>query len=160
LVMALAPLAAYADESADHAQAELANGEAQYGLAVQQSENLRTQAQDSASNERMIALLRSEALRQRQLNLVSNANAMEQIASALANAARAKGDVNARNELLIAQNQAAALTANINANLANAQMLAQTQGRQDELFNAKAQADFAQRLANFIAGQQAELNIA
>jgi hypothetical protein len=49
--------------------------------------------------------------------------------------------------------------ANVEGNLANAQMLAQTKGRFDELFNAQAQSDLLHRIANFISGQRAELNM-
>src|SRR5262249_24540703 len=114
----------------------------------------------SAQNERMIAVLKSEALREKQLNNVANGNALEALAASLANAARADGDLNARNSLAIAQNQAAILVANVDANLANAQMLAQTKGRWDELANAQAQSDLLHKVANFISGQQAELNMA
>jgi hypothetical protein len=84
---------------------------------------------------------------------------MEQIASALANAARNSGDVNARNELGIAQIKAAGLVAIADANLANGQQLAVTKGRFDELLNAQARFDFMHRLANLISGQMAEQNI-
>jgi len=158
LLLALTPLAAFA-EVTGHAADELANGEAQWAIAQQEVSDMQTQAQLSAANERMIALLRSEAMRQRQLDLVANANAMEQLAATLANSARANGDLNARNELGIAQAQAAVLVANIDGNLANAQMLAQTKGRFDELFNAQAQSDLLHRVANFISGQQAEVKM-
>jgi len=161
LAVALTPLAAFAvDESPDHLQAELANGEAQFDLAQQEAQQIEAQAQQNAANERMIALLKSEAMRQRQLDLVSNATAMEQIAAALANAARANGDANARNELMIAQLKAANLIAIADANLANGIMLAQTKGRLDEEANARAQSNFLQQVAEFISGRQAELNVA
>jgi hypothetical protein len=155
LVTALVPFAASASTTG-HAQDELANGEAQWTLAQQEAQDLQAQAQQDASNERMIALLKSEAMRARQLDLVANANAMEQIAASLANAARANGDVNAQNELAIAQTHAAALLVNVDGNLANARMLAQTKGRYDELLNAQAQSDLLHRVANFITSQQAE----
>ena len=85
---------------------------------------------------------------------------MEEIANALANAARADGDLNARNELAIAQIKAASLIAIADANLANGIMLAQTKGRTDEEANSRAQSNFLHQLANFISGQQAELNMA
>jgi hypothetical protein len=160
LGIALMPLAAFADEgTTTHAQDELANAEAQWTIAQQTAADMQTQAQDSAANERMIALLKSQALRERQLNLVSNANAMEQLATDLANAARANGNLEASNEFAIAQLHASALVANIDANVANAQMLAQTKGRWDELFNAQAQASALHQIADFITGQQAQLNM-
>src|SRR5260370_32510388 len=110
LAVALTPLVAFADDAADqHAQDELANAQAQWDLATQQVSDLEQQANQSAANERMIALLHSQALRQQQLNNTSNAAAMDQIAVALGDAARASGDLNARNELAIAQLKSAAL---------------------------------------------------
>jgi len=160
LAVALAPLAALAaDMTPDHVQAELANGQAQWDLAQQQADDLQQQATLSAANERMIAQLRSQAFRERQLSNVSNALAMEQIASALANGARMSGDVNARNELGIAQIKAAGLVAIADANLANGQQLAITKGRFDELANSKAQSDFMHQLANLISGTLAEQNM-
>jgi hypothetical protein len=161
LAVALSPLVALAeDDSPAHLQAELVNGEAQLALAQQQADDLEAQAQQSAANERMIAVLKSEAMRQRQLNLVANATAMEQIAAALANAARADGELEARNELAIAQQKAANLIAIADANLANGIMLAQTKGRTDEEANARAQSNLLHQLADFITGRQAELNMA
>ena len=157
LAIALSPLAALAaDDSAEHNQAELANGQAQWDLSVGTVSDMQTQANLSAANERMIALLRSEALRERQLNQVSNATAMEQIASALANNARADGNVNAQNELAIAQLSAARLIVGTDANIANAVAI----GRYDEIQNARAQSDFLHRAANLISGQMAEANMA
>jgi hypothetical protein len=154
------PLAALAADTApEHAQAELANGQAQWDLAQQTVSTMEQQATQSAANERMIAQLRSQALRERQLNNVSNAIAMEQIASALANAARNSGDVNARNELGIAQIKAAGLVSIADANLANGQMLALTKGRTDELANSQAQWNFMHQLANTISGTLAEQNM-
>jgi hypothetical protein len=161
VAVALAPLAALAaDTSPTHTSDELANGQAQWDLAQQQIGQFQTDANKAAQNERMIALLRSEASRQRQLNLTANANAMEEIAASLANAARLGGEMNAMNSLGIAQGRAAMLVSTLDANLANAQQLAITKGRYDELANAQAQSDLAHRLANFIAGQQAEQNMA
>jgi len=161
LAVALMPLAALAaDETTDHLQAELANGDAQFVLAQQDAQALQAQADRAAANDRMIAVLRSEAMRQKELNLVANGRAMEEIANALANAARADGDLNARNELAIAQIKAASLIAIADANLANGIMLAQTKGRTDEEANSRAQSNFLHQLANFISGQQAELNMA
>ena len=158
LIVALAPLAAFADTSSDHAQAELANAQAQFTDAQQTVSDLQAQAQQDASNERMIALLKSEAMRQRQLDMTNNATALEQIASELAAADRDAGTQNAVNDLLIAQNQASIVLANVDANVANARMLAITKGRDDELRNALAQADIAHRIADFITGQQAQMN--
>jgi hypothetical protein len=161
LAVALAPFATFAaDTSPEHQQAELANGFAQFDQAQQQVSEFQAEANASAQNERMIAVLRSEALRQKQLNEVANGNALEAIAASLANAARADGDLNARNSLLIAQNQANAIVAKVDANLANAQMLAQTKGRWDELANAQAQSNQLHEIANFIQGQLAEQNMA
>jgi hypothetical protein len=161
LAVALSPLAALAeDDSPEHLEAELANGQAQLMLAQQQAQDLEAQAQHNAANERMIAVLKSEAMRQRQLDLVANATAMEQIAAALANAARADGELEARNELAIAQEKAANLIAIADANLANGIMLAQTRGRLDEEANARAQSNLLHQLADFITGRQAELNMA
>jgi hypothetical protein len=160
LAVALTPLAALAaDTTPEHAQAELANGQAQWDLAQQQASDIEQQANLSAANERMISLLRSEAMRQRELSLVSNATAMEQIAAALANSARQAGDLNARNELGIAQRKAAGLISIADANLANAQMLSITKGRFDELSNAQAQSSFLHQLADLISGQMAEQNV-
>ena len=161
LAVALAPLAALAaDTSPTHTADELANAQAQWDLAQQQVSQFQIEANKAAQNERMIALVRSEAMRQRQLNLTANANAMEEIAANLANAARLGGETNAMNSLGIAQARAAVLTAKLDANLANAQQLAITKGRVDELANAQAQADLVHQVANFIAGQQAEQNMA
>src|SRR6266851_6895390 len=160
LAVALTPFAALAaDTTPDHLQAELANGQAQWDLAQQQATDIAQQATLSAANERMIAVLRSQSLREKQLGNVSNAIAMEQIAAALANSARNSGDLNARNELGIAQIKAAGLMAIADANLANGQQLAITKGRFDELANSKAQSDFMHQLANFISGTLAEQNM-
>jgi hypothetical protein len=161
LAVALMPLAAFAEQpTPQHLQDELANGQAQFGLAQDDAQALQAQADRAAANDRMIALLRSEAMRQNELNLVANGRAMEEIANALANAARAQGDANARNELMIAQNKAAVLIAIADANLANGIQLALTKGRTDEEANARAQSNFLHQVANFISGQQAELNMA
>jgi hypothetical protein len=161
VAVALAPLAALAaDTSPEHTSAELANGQAQWDMAQQQVGGFQTEANLAAQNERMIALLRSEAMRERQLNLTANANAMEDIAASLANAARTGGEMNAQNSLAIAQLKAGVLVANLDANLANAQQLAITKGRYDELFNAQAQSDMAHKVANFISGPLAEQNMA
>src|SRR5918912_1986405 len=94
LAVALSPIAVFAqDRPPDLLQAELANGEAQLALAEQEAQDLDNLAEQSAANERMIALLQSEAMRLRQLSLVANATAMEQIAASLANAARMEGEI-------------------------------------------------------------------
>jgi hypothetical protein len=155
LAISLSPLAAFADDTPEHLQAELANGHAQWDLALAQVADIQQQANESAANERMIAVLRSESLRQRQLNQIANASAMEQIANALANSARADGDLNARNELAIAQLKAASLVAKTDANIANAMAI----GRLDEIANAQAQSAFLHQLADVITGQQAQQNM-
>jgi hypothetical protein len=160
VAVALAPIATFAQQTTDHQQAELANGFAQWDQAQDQISQFQSEANASAQNERMIAVLKSEAMREKQLNEVANGNALESLAASLANAARSDGDLNARNSLMIAQGQATAILANVDANLANAQMLAQTRGRWDELANAQAQSDLLHRVANFIQGQLAEQNIA
>jgi hypothetical protein len=156
LAIALTPLAALAaDDSPEHMQAELANGQAQWDLALGQVSELQQEANQSAANERMIALLRSQSLRERQLDQVANATALEDVASALANQARADGVMNARNELAIAQIRAAGLIARADANMANALAI----GRPDEIVNAQAQSNFLHQLADFITGQQAQQNM-
>jgi hypothetical protein len=159
LVVALTPLAAFAKTTPQHAQDELANGQAQLADAQQVVSDLQVLAQQDAANSRMIALLHSEALRQQQLNNVANGNALEQLASSMATAALDQGNINAQNDLQIAQNRAAALIAIADANVANGQMLAQTKGRWDELANAQAQAALLHQAADFITGQQAQLNV-
>jgi hypothetical protein len=136
-------------------QAELANAQAQWDLAVEQVGEMRAEGNASAANERMIALLRSEALRESQLGEVVNATAMEQIASALANQARASGDMNARNELAIAQIKAATLIAHADGNIANAMAI----GRMDEILNAQAQSAIAHHIADFVTGAMVEQNM-
>jgi len=159
--MALTPFAAFAQDNTDgHQQAELANGFAQFDQAQQQVGEIQDAANRSAQNERMIAVLKSEAMRERQLNMVANANAIEDIAAGLATSERNQGGVNARNSLAIAQGQAAVLLANVDANLANGMMLAQTKGRYDEWLNAQAQSDILHRAADYISGQLAEQNMA
>jgi hypothetical protein len=156
LTLAVTPVAAMAaDTSFEHTQAELANGFAQLDLTQQQVADLQTQANLAAANERMIALLRSQAQRERQLNLVANATAMEEIAAALANSARMQGDANAVNALAIAQIKAARLITIADANMANAQAI----GRFEEIVNARAQSQALRGLADFITGQMAEMNI-
>ena len=157
LALALTPVAAFADAaSADHTQAELLNAQAQLQLAQQQAMAIQDQANLSAMNEREIALLKSEALRQRELDNANNATALEQIASSLASAIRAQGQANAQNELAIAQLKAAALTAKADATLANAL----AQNRPDEIANAQAQSVFLHQLADFLTGVQAQQNMA
>lgn len=156
LAVALAPLAAFAaDTSPEHAQAELANTEAQWNLAQQQVSDLQQQANMEAANARTIAVLRSTAMRERQLDLVSNATALEQLAASLANAARAGGDESARNVIAIAQIKASVLVTQADSSLANAMAL----GRSDEIANAQARSDNLHQLANFLTGQSAEMDI-
>ena len=161
LAVALTPLAVLAeDNTVEHQQAEIANALAQQDQAQLQVLQMQETGLQAAQNERMIAVLKSQAMRERQLNLVANANGLEQLAASLADAERTGGLVNAQNSLLIAQGQAAALIANVDANLANARMLAATKGRYDELLNAQAQADILQRAADYISSQLAEANMA
>jgi len=156
LVIALAPtMAALADSSTDHLQAELANAAAQYQLALQQASDIQRDGVLSQENERMIAFLQSEAMRQKQLEVTSNGNAIEQISAILANAARSKGDLNATNELIILQNKAAIMVAHADASVANAL----AQGRPDEIANANAQSTFLHRLADTITSVLAETNM-
>ena len=155
LAIALTPLGAAADSSSEHMQAELANAHAQWDLTVVQVGEMRAEGNASAANERSIALLRSEALRESQLGEVANATAMEQIASALANSARTNGDLNARNELAIAQIKAAGLIAHADANIANAIAI----GRTDEILNAQAQSAMVHHIADLVGGAMAEQNM-
>ena len=154
LAVALSPLGANAaDDMEEHQQQEVANGYAQLDLAQQQVADLQRQAEQNMANERMIALLRSEAGRERQLSLVANANALEAIATDLANAQLAQGDIKAQNALATAQLRATALLVNIDANLANARQLAINKGRVDELANAQAQSALLHQVADFITEQ-------
>jgi len=156
LVIALAPtMAAFADSDSDHLQAELANASAQYQLALEQASSVQHDGVLSQENERMIAFLQTEAMRQKQLEVSSNGNAIENIASTLANAARAKGDMNARNELIILQNRAGVMVAHADATVANAM----AQGRVDEITNANAQSKFLHNLADTITSVLAETNM-
>lgn len=161
LAVAFAPFAAFAaDDSQEHLQAELANGFAQLQGAQDQAMSIQADANASAQNERMIAILKSESMRERQLNNSANANALDEIAHTLADAARNQGMADSRNSLAIANNQITALLANVDGNLANAQMMAQTRGRWDEWFNAKAQADQLQQIGDFIATELVQRNMA
>ncbi len=155
LVIALAPMAAVAADDTDHMAAELANASAQYQLALQQADDINAETELNMANDRMIALLQSQALRQHQLDGTANGNAIEQITRSLANAARADGELNARNELGIAQIRAAALMVKADATLANAL----AQGRQDEILNAQAQSSFLHQLADAITSVMAEQNM-
>ena len=156
LVLALAPVGAFADTSKVHREAELANAQAQLALAQLQAVDLASLASQSAANEREIAFLKSEAMRQAQLDNTANANALEQIAEALAATIRAQGDANARNELAILQIKAATLIGKADATLANAM----AQGRPSEIANAQAQAAALHQLADFLTGTQAQENMA
>jgi hypothetical protein len=156
LAIALTPIAALAaDTTPEHMQAELANAQAQWDLAQQQVVGLQQDANFSATNERMIAVLRSEALRQRQLDMVTNATALEKIAAGLANVERSKGEQSARNSLAIAQLRAGILVTQADAKLANAMAI----GRADEIANAQAQSNFSRQVADLMSGQQAEFNM-
>jgi hypothetical protein len=148
-------MAAAAETPGEHAQAELANGNAQYSLAVTQSQAMQAQAQLNMENERMIALLQSQALREHQLGVTANGNALEQIGMALANAARVQGDLSARNELMIAQGKAAIIVTKADADVANAM----AQGRIEEIANANAQSTFAHHLADLISSVLGETNM-
>jgi len=153
LVIALAPMAASAqDLSAQHLADELANANAQMQDAMAQADAVNAQTQLNIANDRMIALLDSEALRQHQLDNSANGMAIEQIPRALANAARQQGDFNARNELGIAQIKAAALVEHADATVANAL----AQGRPDEIANAHAQSQLMHTLADTITSVMAE----
>jgi len=159
--IALAPFAVFAaDDSPEHLQAELANGYAQLDGARAQANSIQADANASAQNERMIAVLKSESMRERQLNNAANANALDEIANTLADAARNQGMADSRNSLAIANNQITTLLANVDGNLANAQMMAQTRGRWDEWFNARAQADALHQVGDFIATQVIQQNMA
>jgi len=156
LVISLAPMAASAqDLSAEHLAAELANANAQMQGALAQADAIEAQTQLNVANDRMIALLDSEAFRQHQLDNSANGMAIEQITRALANAARQQGDFNARNELGIAQIKAAVLVEHADATVANAL----AQGRQDEIANANAQSKLMHTLADTITSVIAETNM-
>jgi hypothetical protein len=122
--------------------------------------SMQADANASAQNERMIAILKSESMRVRQLNNSSHATALDEIAQSLADAARNQGMADSRNSLAIANNQITVLLANVDGNMANAQMMAQTRGRWDEWFNAKAQADQLHRVGDFIATELIQQNMA
>jgi hypothetical protein len=156
LLVALAPMAASAqDLSAEHLAAELANANAQMQEAMAMADAVQAEAQLSAANDRMIAVLESEELRQHQLDNSANGKAIEQITGALARAARLQGEVNALNELGIAQIRAAALVAKADDTLANAM----AQGRPNEIANAQAQSKLLRSLADSIASVQAEASM-
>jgi hypothetical protein len=155
LVVALVPMAALADSSKDHRQAELANATAQLQLAQQDAVDLGDQAAESAANEREIALLKSEAMRQAQLDNAANASALEQMASSLAAAVRAQGQASAANELAILQMKAGALILKADANVANAMAI----GRADEIANAQAQSAILHQLADYLTGVLAQTNM-
>jgi len=156
LVIALAPMAASAqDLSAAHLAAELANANAQMQGAMEQADAVGAQTQLNMANDRMIALLDSEALRQHQLDNSANGMAIEQVTRALANAARQQGDFNARNELGIAQIKAGVLVEHADATVANAL----AQGRPEEIANANAQSQLMHALADSITSVLAETNM-
>jgi hypothetical protein len=152
LVLALAPLGAFADEDSDHDQAEVVNAEAQLQVAQQQADAFVDQAALAAQNEREIAFATSESLRERQLHNAANARTLEQIASTLAAVARGEGDANARNDLAILQIKANALVVRADGNVANALAI----GRADEIANARAQSAALHELADYMTGTLAQ----
>jgi len=156
LVIALAPMSALAaDTSTEHLQAELQNAHAQGQLAIVEAAQIQLQGHRSSENEFTMAQLESEAHRLRQLDLVANANAIEQITKALALGYRVQGDLNARNELIIAQGKAAILLNKAEADMANAI----AQNRATEIENAKAQGMLMRAAASLISGMLAESNM-
>jgi hypothetical protein len=155
LVLALAPVAAFADSSGDHKQQEIANAEAQLALALQEVDAINAAASESASNDRTIALQKSTVLRQAQLDNMANAAALQQQAAALADQIRTQGDENAANELAILQIKAGALVTHADASLANAFAI----GRADEIANAQAQDAAAHQLADYMTTTLAQQNM-
>ncbi len=155
LVLALAPMGAFASSSPSHKQDSVANALAQLQLAQQQATDLATAAQQSAANEREIALLKSQSMRQDQLDNADNAAALQQIAQQLADQIRATGSVNAANELAILQIKAAAIVNHADNQLANALAI----GRPDEIANAQAQDAAAHQLADYLTGTLAQQNM-
>jgi hypothetical protein len=155
LVLALAPIGAFADEASDHSQDELVNAQAQVQVAQQEATAFADQAAMSAANEREIAFARSEALRQAQLNNATNAKTLEHIATTLAEVTRGNGDANARNELAILQIKANALVVKADGNVANAMAI----GRADEIANAQAQSAALHELADYMTGTLAQQNM-
>jgi hypothetical protein len=156
LVLALAPAGAFAETARDHHRAELLNAQAQLGLAEQQAVDIANLSALSAANEREIAFLKSEALREAQLSNSANAIALEQIANALAQAIRDQGTVNAQNEMAILQIKAGTLIAKADATMANALAM----GKPQEIANAQAQSAALHQLADFLTGVQAQQNMA
>ena len=65
LLVALSPLAAFAQTPSDHAQAELKNAQAQLTDAVGTANGLQAQAQLDATNEHQIVLAKLLAMRMR-----------------------------------------------------------------------------------------------
>lgn len=156
LVVALAPMSALAaDTSTEHLQAELANANELHRLSIAEAAAIQKEGGISAENERVIAMLESEAFRLRQLDLVANATAIEQISKALALTYRVGGELNARNELIIAQGRAAVLVNKAEADMANAI----AQNRPEEIANAKAQGMIMRAAASLIGGVLAETNM-
>ena len=98
---------------------------------------------------------RSKQIRLRQQGNTANANAIEEITRAAANSMRDLGDLNARNELIIAQGKAAVLLAKADATMANAL----AQGRPAEIENAHAQGRIYRAAASLISGVLAESNM-
>jgi hypothetical protein len=140
----------------EHAQAEVANAEAQWELAQQEALALQHEGQQDAANARMIGLLRSEAMRQRQLDLARNAEAMEQVASDLAATIRHDGaTLQAANEIGILRIKADRIRTHVADEVANAY----AQGRESQIVNALAMQTFWDGVADFLTGTQAEQNV-
>ena len=152
LLTALVPVAASADNSKAHRQSEVANAAAQLALAEQQAIDLANDAAMNAANEREIALLKSEAFRQMQLDNTANSAALQQLATQLAAAIRNAGQANAAKEIAILQIKANALIAKADASVANAIAI----GNTDEIANAQAQSDMLHQLADLMTGAQAQ----
>jgi hypothetical protein len=155
LLLALAPLSAFASKNPQHDQEEIANAQAQLQLAEQQSTDFQAEAAQDAANSRAIAFLKSEELRQVQLTNSANATAVQQIADGLAAAIRSQGDFNARNELAILQIKADALVAKADARVTNAMAI----GRADEIANAQAQSQALHQLADYLTSTLAQFNM-
>jgi hypothetical protein len=156
LVVALAPMSALAaDTSTEHLQAELANAIQLNRQSIEEAADIQRDGRLSGENERVIAMLESEAFRLRQLDHVANASAIEQITKALALSYRVGGELNARNELVIAQGRAAILVDKAEADMANAI----AQNRPEEIANAKAQGMLMRAAASLISGVLAENNM-
>jgi hypothetical protein len=155
LVLALAPVAAFADSSGTHKQQEVANAEAQLALAQQQADAINTVASQSATNDRTIAVEKSTVLRQAQVDNMANAAALQRRAAVLVDQIRTQGDQNAANELAILQIKASTLVSRADASLANALAI----GRPGEIANAQAQDAGAHQLADYMTTTLAQQNM-